>query len=338
MRHSGFCAPPHSFGELGRVQLSDSQGAEGVCVVLICLHLFCLLLARLPGVHSWKWVRSWEHHSWEHLFEPSRPHTGKEQSCKEMAVKVGLWNGIEQHPGSCGWAGEQCTLCSAQAGAVVQDCGLHCKWNSHHTHAQMCTSWCLLGDPSRLLLCVPLLPRREARGSARRQQDPSWRHDRVYQSGQPQGSRWVSVYNASQQSSAWAVTVAVLSEARAPCWHFCYCCFPGIHMHLERSSYLGWFLLPLSGLLCWDLPRHSNCSKRCRDVAPPSGALATAGVQGIENKAASCWLSRDLFQARLDPCPKQICSRLCSDLETVRAGKPFQLASSSPGWDVTVLS
>lgn len=31
-------------------------------------------------------------------------------------------------------------LCSAQAGAVAQDCGLHCKWNSHHTHAQMCTS------------------------------------------------------------------------------------------------------------------------------------------------------------------------------------------------------
>lgn len=53
-------------------------------------------------------------------------------------------------------------------------------------------SWCLVGDPSGLLLCVPLLPRREARGSARRQQDPSRRHDRVYQSGQPQGSRSVS--------------------------------------------------------------------------------------------------------------------------------------------------
>lgn len=82
----------------------------------------------------------------------------------------------------------------------------------------------------------------------------------------------------------------------------------------------------------------SDCSKRCRDVPPPSGALATAGVRGTENRVASCWLSRDLFQARLDPCPKQICSRLCSDLEAVRAGKAFKLASSSPGWDVTVLS
>ena len=82
-----------------------------------------------------------------------------------------------------------------------------------------------------------------------------------------------------------------------------------------------------------------DCSKRCRDVPAPSGALATAGVRAIENGAALCWLSRDLFQARLDPCPKQICSRLCSDLEAVRAGKTFKLASSSPVWDVmTVLS
>lgn len=82
----------------------------------------------------------------------------------------------------------------------------------------------------------------------------------------------------------------------------------------------------------------SDCSKRRRDVPAPSGALATAGVRGIENRAASRWLSRDLFQARLDPCPKQICSRLCSDLAAMRAGKAFKLASSSPGWDVTVLS
>lgn len=60
------------------------------------------------------------------------------------------------------------------------------------SNAQTGVSWCLVGDPSGLLLCVPLLPRREARGSARRQQDPSRRHDRVYQSGQPQGSRSVS--------------------------------------------------------------------------------------------------------------------------------------------------
>lgn len=36
VRHGAFCAPPHSCGELGRVQLGDSQGAEGVCLVLIC--------------------------------------------------------------------------------------------------------------------------------------------------------------------------------------------------------------------------------------------------------------------------------------------------------------
>lgn len=59
---------------------------------------------------------------------------------------------------------------------------------------------------------------------------------------------------------------------------------------------------------------------------------------GIENRAVSCWLSRDLFQARLDPCPNQICSRLCSDLEAMKAGKAFKWASSSPGWDVTVFS
>lgn len=78
-------------------------------------HLFSLLLARLPGVHSWKWVCAWGHHSWEHLFEPSRPHTGREQErcCEEMALKVGLCTGIEQNPGSCCWAGEQHSLRSA---------------------------------------------------------------------------------------------------------------------------------------------------------------------------------------------------------------------------------
>lgn len=67
-----------------------------------------------------------------------------------------------------------------------------------------------------------------------------------------------SVSDTSQQSSARAVTVAVLSGARAPCWHFC--CFPG--MHLEASSYLGSFLLPLPELLCWDLPCHSATAAR----------------------------------------------------------------------------
>lgn len=170
-------------------------------------HLFSLLLARLPGVHSWKWVCAWGHHSWEHLFEPSRPHTGREQErcCEEMALKVGLCTGTEQDPGSCCWVWDQRSLHGAQAPAAVWDCRLCCKQNSHLTCAQMCAFWWLPGDPSRLLLCIPVLPRREARGSARRQQDTSRRHDRVYQSGQPQGSRWVSVSDMSQQSSARAV-------------------------------------------------------------------------------------------------------------------------------------
>lgn len=69
---------------------------------------------------------------------------------------------------------------------------------------------------------------------------------------------------------------------------------------------------------------RSECSKRCRDVPAPSGALAAAGMRGIENRAALCWFSRDLFQARLYPCPEQICSRLCSDLGAMRAGKAFK--------------
>lgn len=115
-------------------------------------------------------------------------------------------------------------------------------------------------------------------------------------------------------------------------------------MLLSRHSHASKFLLGLFPLASpWaavlGLARSlGDCSKRCRDVPAPSGALAAADVRGIENRAALCWLSRDLFQARLDPCPKQICSRLCSDLEAVRAGKAFKLASSSPGWDVTVLS
>lgn len=50
-----------------------------------------------------------------------------------------------------------------------------------------------------------------------------------------------SVSDTSQQSSARAIPVAVLSGAP------CSCCFPGIHRHLETSSYLACFLLPLPG-------------------------------------------------------------------------------------------
>lgn len=115
---------------------------------------------------------------------------------------------------------------------------------------------------------------------------------------------------------------------------------PSRHLPASRTKLLfGLFTLASFWAAVLGFARSlGDCSKRRRDVPAPSGALATAGMRGIENRAALCWLSRDLFQARLDPCPKQICSRLCSDLEAMRAGKAFKLASSSPGGDVTVLS
>lgn len=80
----------------------------------------------------------------------------------------------------------------------------------------------------------------------------------------------------------------------------------------------------------------SNSSKRCRDVPAPSGALAL--LQACKEQKTGllpAGLAGVCFKPDWIPAQNRVeASRLCSDLEAVRAGRVFKLASTSLGCSV----
>lgn len=144
-----------------------------------------------------------------------------------------MCHGIRQPPGPCLGQG-------SRTGWAVLKQGL---WGSPGDCSALVGALCCpAGDPRWLWLCIPVLPRGEARGLARGQQDPSRGHGGIHQPGQPQGHRWVWVCD-----TCWSCSCGGAPWAGAPRWHCWHCCFPGIHMHQELGSYLGCSRLPLDG-------------------------------------------------------------------------------------------
>lgn len=96
--------------------------------------------------------------------------------------------------------------------------------------------------------------------------------------------------SVSDTSPAGAVSGVGLYGVRASCLHLLlllsrHLCAPGTHF-LFSPFPLASFQAAVLGIV----RLLSNCSKRCRGVPAPSGVLAPASVQGIENWVASCWL------------------------------------------------
>lgn len=220
-------------------------------------------------------------------------------------------------PGSCSRQG------SSTVRAAVQDCGLH--------EAEF------MSPPAMLSTSFLMSPR------------SPWQAIAMRSVTALEGSMWLSVKaagpltKARSSSSAWTATreQVSLSSWPKPAKLRCSCCCALWDQGSLLASLFAFLALTraqnqvaVSSCLTLGCSVGSRClHKRCKDVPALSGALAAAGVRGMESRATPCWLSGDLFPARLDPCTKWICIRLCSDL-----GKAFKLASSSPGGDVPALS